>query len=244
MKLTTAHSRFALAAASLSGALMLAACGEASTTSGSAAGAQEPSSSNQTAAKAGNAAGDPAGVLATDMVLGDPDAPVTLIEYASLTCPACANFHATALPDIKENYIDTGKVKLVFREFPTSPAALSVAGSVVARCAAEKNGSKAYFALLGTMFKEQRAWVYGNDPKGEILRIIAPAGIDEAGLNACLERQDLIDLVETNTKTGSEEFQITGTPTFVLGGNKLSFRTMEQFTEALDEALGETAGAN
>ena len=236
----TGLSRLARIAAVLGSAALLAACGgaESKSETGADAGTDgKPAASDKTAPKAG----DHAGVLETDMVMGDPDAPVTLIEYASLTCPHCATFHAAILPEIKEKYIDTGKVKMVFREFPTAPAALSVAGSVVARCAAEKGGSDAYFAVLSAFFKEQRAWVYGNDPKAEILRIIAPAGIDEAGLEACLGRQDLIDLIETNTTTGSKQFNITGTPSFVLEGEKVSANSAEDFAKAIDAALGETS---
>lgn len=178
----------------------------------------------------------------TDMVLGSADAPVTLIEYASVTCPHCAVFHETILPAIKEKYIDTGKVKLVFREFPTAPQNLSYVGSVLARCAAEKGGSAAYFTVLGSLFKTQRAWISEN-AKVELQKIAAQTGMDQAAFDACMQRQDLIDVISSNVKIGNEQHDVNATPTFVINNEQLTpVRTVEDMEAQLDKALGGAKG--
>lgn len=216
-----------LRAALLAAPFLLAACGEASSN-----GASDKSA--ETAKTDGK---ESAALKSNDMVLGDPDAPVTLIEYASVTCPHCASFHETMLPTIKEKYIDTGKVKLVFREYPTPPAEFSLIGSLMARCAAEKAGESSYFLIIGSLMKDQRTWIYGEDPKAELLKIAAQTGMDEAAFDACLKRQELVDLINNNTKEAIEKFSIQGTPAFILDGEKLPLRTEEDFTKALDDAI-------
>ena len=178
-------------------------------------------------------------VMASDMVMGADDAPVTIIEYASTTCPHCASFHETIFPSIKEKYVDTGKVKFVFREFPTAPVDFSMIGSVLARCAGEKGGDEAYFLVLGSLFKNQRAWVVGENPKLELLKIAAQAGMNEEAFDACLKRQDFIDLVSENTETAQKEFSINATPSFVMDGEKMTARTFEDFEAAIDAKLAE-----
>ena len=178
-------------------------------------------------------------VMASDMVMGADDAPVTIIEYASTTCPHCASFHETIFPSIKEKYVDTGKVKFVFREFPTAPVDFSMIGSVLARCAGEKGGDEAYFLVLGSLFKNQRAWVVGENPKLELLKIAAQAGMNEEAFDACLKRQDFIDLVSENTETAQKEFSINATPSFVMDEEKMTARTCEDFEAAIDAKLAE-----
>ncbi len=182
-------------------------------------------------------------VSATDMVLGAADAPVTVIEFASVTCPACAAFHLQFLPEIKENYVDTGKVKFVFREFPTPPARLSVIGSVLARCAAEKSGADGYFAIIGSLMGKQRDWVaQGADHKAELLKITGQAGIEEPAFDACLQRQDLVDLIYANVKEAEETFQINSTPSFIINGESKRLRSLEEWSEALDAAYAAATG--
>jgi protein-disulfide isomerase len=88
-----------------------------------------------------------------DKVLGSATAPVTIVEYASVTCPHCASFHSQTYPKLKEKYIDTGKVRLVFREFPTGPVNASIAGFMLARCSGDK-----YFPMIDAMFEQQQVW--------------------------------------------------------------------------------------
>lgn len=177
-------------------------------------------------------------VGANDMVLGDANAAVTVIEYASVTCPGCASFHATILPSIKEKYIDTGKVKLIFREFPTPPVEFSYIGSVLARCAAEKSGPDTYFLMIDSLLKNQRTWIYGEDPKLELLKLASQVGMDEADFDSCLKRQELVDAMNERIEEGRTEYDINSTPSFVLNGEKINIRSVEDFEAALDAELG------
>ena len=217
--------------------LMLAACDGGASDASTGAGAQTAADSSAPAQATGPA--DEA--RANDMILGAADAPVTIIEYASVTCPACAAFHATIFPAIKEKYVDTGKVKFVFREFPTPPAEFSLIGSVLARCAAEKGGSDAYFLVLGSLFKNQKEWIYGEDPKAELLKIAAQTGMDEPAFDACLRRQELVDLVNANVKEGSDKFGVNSTPSFVIDGKREPIRSVEDFEKLIDAALAKGA---
>lgn len=209
--------------------LLAAGCGKASS---------EVAKEGDTAAPAAKSDS----IAATDMVLGDPNAKVTLIEYASVTCPHCAAFNETVMPDIKEKFVSTGKVKLIFREFPTAPANYSLIGSVLARCAAEKAGSQdAYFLVTDALFRTQHDWIKDN-PKAELVKIVAQAGMDEAALDACLKRQELVEVINNNAKQGMEKYGVTGTPQFILNGEKMAYKTKEEFEQQIAEAV-EKAGS-
>ena len=212
-------------------AVSLAACGGANSESGADGKAAAPHASE----KGG------VGAL-SDMAVGAADAPITVIEYASVTCPHCATFHEEVYPSIKEKYVDTGKVRFIFREFPTSPANLSIAGSMMARCAADKGGSDAYFLVLGSLFKTQRTWIYGDSPREELLKIGAQAGMSEADFDACVKRQELLDYLNENIKVGREKYDVSSTPSFIVDGQKRHFSTVEDFSKALDEALAKADG--
>ena len=177
-----------------------------------------------------------------DMILGDPNAPVTLVEYASFTCSACANFHINVFPDLKEKYINTGKVRLVLREMPTGPQELSYIGSLLARCAADTAGDDAYFLIADSLFRGQANWAFGNDPKLELLKIANQAGMDEAALNSCLRRQELVDLINDNVKIATQDYKITGTPGFILQNEKLKLQTFSELDEALANAYAKATG--
>lgn len=209
--------------------LLIAACGNASSENGKDAG------------KTPAAAEKGVDILATDMVLGDMKAPVTLIEYASVTCPHCAVFNEQVMPGVKEKFIATGKVKLVYREFPTSPANYSLIGSVLARCAAEKSGREAYFLITDALFRAQQEWIKDN-PKPELLKIVAQAGMDEAALDQCLQRKELVEIINSNAKSGMEKFNIQGTPSFILNGVKMSYKSKEDFEQQIADAVAK-AGA-
>ncbi|MEO1250779.1 MAG: DsbA family protein [Pseudomonadota bacterium] len=177
----------------------------------------------------------------SEMALGAPDAPVTVIEYASITCPHCATFHERVFPTIKKDYIETGKVRFVFREFPTAPAELSVVGSMLARCAADKGGQDAYFLVLGSLFQTQQKWIYG-ETRDELMKIAAQAGLDQSDFDACVRRQELIDLINGNVDAAVEKYRINSTPSFVINGTLRNFSTVEAMSEALDEALARAEG--
>lgn len=215
---------------------LLVACG------GGGGGTTEPdkAAAKQPPAKPAATANDEGALNSTDMVIGAEDAPLTVIEYASVTCPHCAHFHEAIFPEFKAKYIDTGKVKMAFREFPTPPQGLSYVGSVLARCAAEKGGPDAYFLIVGALFKTQKTWIYGDDPKLELIKIAGQAGMDEADFDACMKRQDLVDLINKNVSVGSDKFGVDSTPTFVVDGKKLPpVRSLEDFEQKIDAALAE-----
>ncbi len=167
-----------------------------------------------------------------DMIVGDPDAPVTIIEYASMTCPHCASFHNIVYPELKEKYIDTGKAKLIFREFPLD--ARAYAASMLARCADEEF----YFPMVDVLFKQQANWSRAEDPRGPLLQIAKLAGFTQESFEACLKNQELLDNVNTIRKTAAEEFGVTGTPAFFINGEKYSGRTsVEDMSAAIESHL-------
>ncbi|MFQ5562608.1 MAG: DsbA family protein [Parvularculaceae bacterium] len=211
--------------------LLLFACGGAPSEEAAASGesSETPKESIETGAMG-------------DMTLGNPDAKVTVLEFASVTCPHCAAFHENIFPTIKEDYVDTGKVRFIFREFPTAPAGLSYVGSVLARCAADKGGQNAYFAVLDSLFKTQKTWIYGEDPKLELLKIAAQTGMNEEDFDACMQRQELVDLINRNVKEGSEKYNVNATPTFIVNGTKRAIRDAEEFSKILDEELEKSSG--
>ncbi len=229
--MTKTSGAFALALS-----FLLAACGGANSESAAqadgAAVASQASDEKKDTQKIANASGL---VKPDDMVLGEADAPVTIIEYASVTCPGCASFHKQILPEIKEKYVETGKVKFIFREFPTPPVEFSYIGSLLARCAADKSSKEAYFAVIDGLFNDQRAWIYGEDPKVELLKIGAQVGIDEAGFDACLKRQDLIDALNERVEVGRTEYEVNSTPSLFLDGNPVR---VTELTAEIDKALG------
>ena len=149
-----------------------------------------------------------------DMVLGNDKASVTIIEYASMTCPHCANFQQNTFPELKKRYIDTGKVLYIFREFPLDN--LAAAASMLARCAGKDDKEK-YFALVDTLFHQQRQWAI-EKPIPPLLAIAKQAGFTEQTFNACLANQQILDGIESVRKRAVETFKVQSTPTFFING--------------------------
>jgi protein-disulfide isomerase len=146
-----------------------------------------------------------------DMVLGDEKAPVTIIEYASMTCPHCAHFHETTYPELKSKYIDTGKVRFIFREFPLDQ--LAAAGFMLARC----SGKDKYFPLVETLFQKQREWVVQR-PLAPLMTISKQAGMTEQSFNECLKNQQVLDGIEDVRSRAATKFGVQSTPTFFING--------------------------
>src|SRR5690606_21424368 len=136
-----------------------------------------------------------------EMALGEDDAPVTIVEYASLTCSHCANFHERTLPTIKERFIDTGKARLVMREFPIDPRA--EAGFMLARCAGDN-----YFAMTDTLFRQQRSWAPVENARDALLQIARLAGFSQESFEACLTDQQLLDDVRAVRAYASRELRV------------------------------------
>ena len=157
-----------------------------------------------------------------DCVLGKEDAPVTIVEYASLTCGHCANFHNTILPGLKEKYIDTGKVKLVFREFPLNQ--LDVAAYIFARCtlgAGRALGNQErYFVYLDALFRRQREWATAANPIVALADIAAEAGYARGDLEQCLRDLAILDAVLHSRDRAVSEFGVNSTPTFFVNGRR------------------------
>jgi protein-disulfide isomerase len=171
-----------------------------------------------------------------EMALGKPDAPVTIVEYASMTCPHCANFHATTFPELKKRYIDTGKVHFIFREFPLDP--LAAAAFMLARCTG-KDDSDRYFALVDTLFRQQEQWAIER-PLPPLRAIARQAGFTEASFNECLANQDLLDNIEKTRQRAIDEFKVKSTPTFFINGTKHDGdQTIESMGKAIDAQLKE-----
>ena len=217
------HRRTVLSLLAVSGAAIVAGCSDSGSTaqaqgsSEPAAPAVSPITTSSTSASAPASAGsvDMAKLLEPgalpDMVLGNADAPVTIVEYASMTCPHCATFHARTLPEIKTKYIDTGKARLILREFPFDPRA--EAGFMLARCSNDR-----YYAMVDVLFKQQDNWAGVQNAQQALLQIARLAGFSQESFEACLTDQKLLDDVRAVRKRG-EEFDVSSTPTFFINGN-------------------------
>lgn len=168
----------------------------------------------------------------TERVLGDPDAPVTIIEYSSLTCPHCAAFHADTLPTIKERYVDTGQAKIVFRDFPLDQNALNAA--VIAHCA----GPDRYFVFLEALFGSQERWSRSSDPRESLIQLAGLGGLPREQAEACLADDAMLDAVLQTRLDGQEQYAISSTPSFVINGELLSGnRSIDEFATVIEAGL-------
>jgi protein-disulfide isomerase len=146
-----------------------------------------------------------------DVVIGEANAPVTIIEYASMTCSHCASFHNTTYPEMKKKYIDTGKVKYILREFPLDP--LAAAGFMLARCA----GNDKYHAMVEMLFDKQKEWVVQN-PIPPLLALAKQAGFTQESFESCLKDQKVLEAIESVRTHGAEKLGVQSTPTFFING--------------------------
>jgi protein-disulfide isomerase len=151
-----------------------------------------------------------------DMALGPANASVTITEYASMTCSHCAAFNANVFPKIKSEYIDTGKVRYVFREFPLDIKA--AAASVLARCIAKDDAGN-FFAVIDTLFKKQDEWVVKT--KQTLKRIGREAGMSEQSVETCIKDQALFDKLSADEKFADEVLKVNATPTFFINGERV-----------------------
>jgi protein-disulfide isomerase len=166
-----------------------------------------------------------------DRVLGKDDAPVTIVEYASMTCPHCAMFHEKTYPELKKRYIETGKVRFIFREFPLDP--LAAGASMLARCAPKEQ----YFAMIETLFHEQRKWAV-EKPIPPLMAIAKQAGFSEQSFNACLSDQKMLDALEAERDRASKKFGVKSTPTlFVNGQMQRGGMSMEELAKVIDPLI-------
>ncbi len=169
-----------------------------------------------------------------DMALGPQNAAVTVTEFASMTCPHCAAFNEQVFPKIKTAYIDTGKIRYIFREFPLDIKA--AAGSMLARCIANGDAAK-YFAVSDLLFRSQADWVTKNTAE-TLERIGKQAGLSQQQVEACLKDQALLDKISADQKYASEVLKVDSTPTFFINGEKIKGETsFEEFQKKIDPLL-------
>ncbi|MDO6457676.1 DsbA family protein [Celeribacter halophilus] len=172
-----------------------------------------------------------------DLVLGDADAPIELIEYASYTCPHCANFHSAVFEPLKKDYIDTGKVRFVYREVYFDKFGLWA--SMVARC----GGDMRYFGIQKMLYEEQSEWLAGGSDTMEIVenlrKIGKRAGLTDENLDACLNDGDMAEKLYAKFTKEVEEYDINATPSLVIDGEKHSNMSYADLKEILDAKLAE-----
>jgi protein-disulfide isomerase len=169
-----------------------------------------------------------------DMALGPANAPITITEFASMTCPHCAAFNADVFPKIKAAYIDTGKIRYVFREFPLDIKA--AAGSMLSRCIAKDDAGK-YFAVTDMLFKQQSDWVMKNTTE-TLTRIGKQAGLSQQAVDDCLKDQTLLDKIVADQKFANEVLKVNSTPTFFLNGEMIKGETsFDEFDKRIKALL-------
>jgi protein-disulfide isomerase len=163
-----------------------------------------------------------------DRVLGDPNAPITIIEYASMTCPHCAHFAGDVLPDLKKKWIDTGKANLVLRDFPLDQEA--VHASMIARCAPADR----FYAFVDTFFADQDKWVTASDYQAALTRLAELGGMPKTEIEKCLADNALENEILNSRLVAAKQLDVDATPTFFVNGSKYTGEpTVEGFNKLL-----------
>ena len=167
---------------------------------------------------------------------GNPCTKVTIFEYASLSCSHCADFHANTLPRLKSAYIDTGKVNLVFRDFPLNEPALRA--SMLVRCVGKEKGSETFYKYMRALFASQETWAFDQvNFKGTLANIARLGGTDKAAFDACMANADIEKIVLQHRKIGSD-IGVNSTPTFFINGKMLQGgKAFEEFKAEIDPLL-------
>ncbi len=162
-----------------------------------------------------------------DVPQGKADAPVTMIEYASMTCTHCAHFHETTYPTLLKDYIDTGKVRFILREFPLDP--LATAGFMLARC----EGPDKRNAVIDLLFDKQQSWAFTDKPLEALESVVKQTGMSKDKFEACLKDQKLYDQINEVRDRGGQKFGVTATPTFYVNGTKVTGEVNPQTLEKI-----------
>jgi protein-disulfide isomerase len=178
--------------------------------------------------------------LLAERTLGKADAPITLIEFSSLTCPHCASYHRDTLPQITKEYVETGKVRLVYRDFPLDT--LAYAGAMLARCVDRSR----YFPFLETLFVNQSSWARSKNPLDDLEKLAKLAGLSKADFDACLGNQELLAGIRKAQEKAGLEHDIRSTPTFLVNGERIEgaadFAAMKKLIDKAIAAAPATAG--
>jgi protein-disulfide isomerase len=167
-----------------------------------------------------------------ELALGDSDAKVVIVEYASMTCGHCATFHNKVFPELKQKYIETGKVRFILREFPLEN--LAAAASMLARCA----GGEKSFPLVGVLFEKQSEWVVRGNAVPKLFEIAKQAGFTQESFDKCLTDQKLFEQISAVRARANEKFGVNSTPTFFINGKRLTGGTaIGDFDQAIEPLL-------
>jgi protein-disulfide isomerase len=170
-----------------------------------------------------------------EQILGNPNAPVTIIEYASLTCSHCAQFHNEVLPKLKERYIAPGKVRLIYRDFPLDQTALAAAA--LAHCA----GPERYFSMIEVLFETQSNWARADDPIAALKQLGKLGGLSDESMNACFADEKLTNGILQGRLAGQNEYKIGSTPTFIIDGKAYpGSRDVDEFAKLIDPLLDQS----
>jgi protein-disulfide isomerase len=170
-----------------------------------------------------------------EQILGNPNAPVTIIEYASLTCSHCAQFHNEVLPKLKERYIAPGKVRLIYRDFPLDQTALAAAA--LAHCA----GPERYFSMIEVLFETQGNWARADDPIVALKQLGKLGGLSDESMNACFADEKLTNGILQGRLAGQNEYKIGSTPTFIIDGKAYpGSRDVDEFAKLIDPLLDQS----
>ncbi len=162
-----------------------------------------------------------------DEVMGKKDAPITIIEYSSLTCPHCADFHEKTLPRVKADWIDTGKAKLILRDFPLDPFAQAAA--MISHCSGDR-----YFSFIAAFFHTQAEWVRAESPLGALEEVAKVGGMEPNQVEKCLDDRPLLDEINARKIDSEQTYGVNQTPTFIINGKKFAGdMSYEQFAKLL-----------
>jgi len=171
-----------------------------------------------------------------EFFIGNEDAPITIIEYASMSCSHCANFHNNTLPDLKKEYIDTGKVRMVFRDYPFNYPALL--GSMMMRCIS----SDVRYDYMNALYQLQNTWV-NKDPKTskkELYKIMQSGGMTKDEFNECYSNLDNENLILEGVMAAQKEFNVKSTPSFIVNGNLVEGnKNIKEFRQIIDKILSQ-----
>lgn len=169
-----------------------------------------------------------------DLSAGNPNAPITITDYASLTCSHCADFFTNVLPEIEKKYVDTGKIRFIYRDFPIDGYSLRAAALV--QCMPESTA----YAFVKTLFKNMGVWVHARDPEASLIQFAQMAGLETEKAKACISDADMLDALIERRKEASEKYNIEATPTFVVNNGEdkiVGAVSVAEFSAKLDKLL-------
>lgn len=167
-----------------------------------------------------------------DKTFGAADAPVTIVEYASITCHFCMKFHSETWPALKEKYVDTGKVRFIMREFPLDP--LATAGFMLARCA----GDDKWYPVLDLLYRTKETWGHAQNPADALLQTVRQAGFTQESFETCLRNDRLFQDVRSVADRAAKDFGVNSTPTFFINGEKRTGAlSLQEFDKIIEPML-------